>query len=148
MKNSSKILRFFLFADDTSAFLTGKYIKEIEEIYTQELKNVVTWLNANKLSLNTDKSNCILFRGLKRNKKHNIAIKINNAEIKEKEYKKYLGVLTDNKVSWIHHIKHANLKVSKGIGILAKLRQFVSKDLLQKLFFAFIERHSDYGLLI
>lgn len=48
MKNSSKILRFFLFADDTSAYLLGNNIKEREKIYTQELKNVLTWLNANK----------------------------------------------------------------------------------------------------
>ena len=61
IKNFSKKLRFFLFADDTSAYLACKSIKEIEKINTQELKNVVTWLNANKLSLNADKSNCILF---------------------------------------------------------------------------------------
>ena len=56
-----------------------KYIKEIEKIYTQKLENVVTWLNIDKLSLNKDKSNCILFRGPRKNIKHSIAIKINNA---------------------------------------------------------------------
>lgn len=46
---SSKILRFFLFADDTSVYLLGNNIKEREKnICTQELKNVLTWLNANK----------------------------------------------------------------------------------------------------
>ena len=114
---TSKMLRFVIFADDTSTYLAGKNIKE--KIYTQELKNVVTWLNGNKLSLSTDKSNCILFWGPRRNIKHNTTIEINNVEIKEKEYRKSLGVLIDKKVSWIHHIKRAN--PSKGIGILTKL---------------------------
>ena len=78
--------------------LALKSVKEIEIIYTQELKNFVSWLNANKLSLNTDESNCILLRGPRRNIKHNVAIKINSVEIKGKEYTKYLGVLIENKV--------------------------------------------------
>ena len=141
-------LRFFLFTNKTSAYLAGNNIKEILKIYTQELKALVTWLNAIKLSLNTDKSNFTLFGGPRRNIKHNITIKINNVEIKEKEYTKHIGVLIVKGISWFHHIKHANRKVSKGIGILTKLRQFVSKDVLLKLLFAFIQPHLDYGLLI
>ena len=34
--------------------------------------------------------------------KHNITIKINNVEIKEKEHTKYFGVLIGNKVSRIN----------------------------------------------
>ena len=142
----SFFLRFFLFTDDTSAYLAGNNIMEILKIYTQELKALVTRLNAIKLSLNTDKSNFTLFGGPRRT--HNITIKINNVEIKEKEYTKHIGVLIVKGISWFHHIKHANRKVSKGIVILTKLRQFVSKDVLLKLLFAFIQPHLDYGLLI
>ena len=115
IKNSSKILIFFLFAYDTSTYSSGKYLSEIQVTYNQELEKVVTWLKANKLTLNTDKSNFVLFHGPKRKMENNIDIKINGTKIKEKEYTKYLGVLIDNRVSWVHHIRHANLKVSKGI---------------------------------
>ena len=57
IKNSSKILNFFLFADDTSTLLINKKIEEIEKIYNEELRHVSEWLNANKLSLNIGKSN-------------------------------------------------------------------------------------------
>ena len=56
IKNSSKILKFFLFADDTSTLLTSKNIQEIENIYNKELSAVAEWLNANKLTLNVKKS--------------------------------------------------------------------------------------------
>ena len=62
IKNSSKILNFFLLADDTSTLLIKK-IEEIEKIYNEELRHVSEWLNANKLSLNMRKSNLILFHG-------------------------------------------------------------------------------------
>ena len=40
IKNSSKISKFFLFADDTSTLLINKNVEEIEKIYNEELRNV------------------------------------------------------------------------------------------------------------
>ena len=147
IKNSSKILNFFLFADDTSTLLTSKNIQEIENIYKKELSAVAEWLNANKLTLNVKKSNLILFRN---NKKpaENLKIKIKGGQIEEKEFTKYLGLLIDNKLTWNYHIKHANLKISKGTGILTKLRRYLSKEILRTLFYASVQPHLDYGLLV
>ena len=75
-------------------------------------------------------------------------IKIKGEQIQEKEYTKYLGILIDNKLSWNHHIKHANLKISKGIGILTKLRRYLLTGVLRALFYAFVQPHIDYGLLV
>ena len=68
-------------------------------------------------------------------------IKIKGEQIQEKEYKRYLEILIDNKLSWNCHIKHANLKISKGIRILTKLRRYLSKCVLRTLFYAFVEIH-------
>ena len=72
IKNSSLILKFFLFADDTSTLLINKNIKEIEKTYNKELDNVKNWLDSNKLSLNMDKSNLVLSQ---KNKRH-VTIKL------------------------------------------------------------------------
>ena len=40
IKNSSKILNFFLFADETSNLLINKKVEEIEKIYNEELTHV------------------------------------------------------------------------------------------------------------
>ena len=45
IKNSSLILKFFLFADDRSTLLINKDIKEIEKTYNKELENVKNWLD-------------------------------------------------------------------------------------------------------
>ena len=55
------LLSCYLFVDHTSTLLTGQNTNNIEILYNQELKKLVDWLNANKLTLNIDKSNVVLF---------------------------------------------------------------------------------------
>ena len=42
--------------------------------------------------------------------------------IKEKDYTRYVGILIDKILSWSNHIKYVNIKISKGIAILYKMR--------------------------
>ena len=50
-------------------------------------------------------------------------------------------------MQWNCYIKHTNLKISKGIGILTKLRR-LSKGVLRTLFYAFVQPRIDYGLVV
>ena len=113
IKNSSLILNFFLFADDRSTLLINNDIEEIEKTYNKELENVKNWLDSNKLSLNVDKWNLVVFRKNKRKVTIKLNIKMMGEQLKEKEFIKYLGILIDNKLTWSHHINHIKLKISK-----------------------------------
>ena len=147
IKKSSTILKFHLFADDTSTLFSHKSLQVIEQTYNAELFKVSQWLISNKLSLNVSKSVMIIFNTKQKKTTHKINIKINNEQIQEKEYTKYLGILIDKHLNWSQHIHHVNLKLSRGIGILAKLRHFVSKKTLKSLYYSFIQPHVDYGLI-
>ena len=65
----------------------------------------------------------------------------------QKGYIKYLGVILDKNLNWKPHIQHVNMKISKGIGILAKMRHFVPAQILRNLYFAFIAPHVNYGII-
>ena len=58
------------------------------------------------------------------------------------------GVIIDNKLSWVNHIDHVNIKLSKEIGLLARLRQFVSENTLKNLYNVLIQPHIDYELIL
>ena len=131
---SSNILQFHLFADDTSIFLAHENLKYIENTLNTELRNVSNWLNANKLTLNASKSNYIIFHPAQK-KSHAINLKINKKTLTEKQNSKYLGVILDNHISWRNHINHVNLKLSKSIGIISKLRDTMSQTIFSELFF-------------
>ena len=60
--NDSDILFSLLFADDTSVFIQGDQLDDIANKMNIELKKLVAWLNANKLSLNIDKTQYMIFR--------------------------------------------------------------------------------------
>ncbi len=62
IEKSSDLLKFYLFADDTSVFYSDKSIDKIQQIVNSELQNIYNWLLANKLSLNVKKTKVLLFR--------------------------------------------------------------------------------------
>ena len=113
--------------------------------YLGELQKVSAWLLANKLSLNISKSNFLLISSRKTDK--SIKLKINSKDLKQENYTKYLGVIIDNNLNWKLHIKQINLKLSKGIGVLYKLRHLVPKQSLKTLYSSFIQSHVLYGIL-
>ena len=59
--NCSKVLDFPLFADDANLFYKHNNIDILESNLNYELSRVHSWLCANKLSLNIDKSNFVVF---------------------------------------------------------------------------------------
>ena len=60
ISESSK-LSFLMFADDTNLFHSHKNLAMLSQIANQELGKVANWLGANKLSLNVNKMQYIIF---------------------------------------------------------------------------------------
>ena len=95
------------------------------------------WLQANKLTLNTDKTNCMVFHRA-RIKSKSRKILISNNAIDEVKSTKFLGVIIDDKLKWTEHIQSIKNKMSKSIGILIKIRQYLDKVTLKNLYFTFV----------
>ena len=51
-----------------------------------------------------------------------------------KDYVKYLGILIDKNLIWKGHIDLIALKISKTIGMIAKLRHFVFLSIIVRLY--------------
>ena len=83
---------------------------------------------SNKLSLNVGKSCFLNFSLL--HTKTDLNIRMANKLLEHKKVTKYLGVLIDDKLSWKEHIQSINMKLRKGIGILHKLKDFVTRATL------------------
>ena len=142
---SSSILKFFLFADDTTIFFSSKPSTSIEKILNTELTKVNNWLISNKLSLNVGKSCFLKFSLL--HQQPNITVKIANKPLIQKRVTKYLGVLIDDKLLWKDHIQTINTKLRKGIGILSSIKDFVTRSTLKSLYYSFIHPFIDYNIL-
>ena len=64
-----------------------------------------------------------------------------------KTYVKYLGLLLDDNLSWKPHIDYISTKISKGIGIIARLRHLVPFSTLLNIYRSLIEPYISYGLV-
>ena len=49
LQNISKILNFYLFADDTNSYYENDSLEEMEKIINIELKKLSLWLRINRL---------------------------------------------------------------------------------------------------
>ena len=96
LPNISKILNFYLFADDTNIYYESNSLNELEKTVNKELSKLYLWLNVNRLSLNIDKTNFIIFHPFNKPSKKQVTIKINKKALNEKECIKYLGVIIDS----------------------------------------------------
>ena len=127
--NQHKVFDFHLFADDTSFFMSHEKLETLESEANNELVKISDWLIANKLSLNTKKSNFSTIYPKNKMINRKMEIFINNETLTEGQTVKYLGVLIGNKLSWKAHIQQNNLKISKCIGILANIRHHAPKNI-------------------
>ena len=137
-----------MFADDTNLFYSNKNIKILFKEMNIELKNISEWLRANKLSINIDKTNFILFHN-SRDKDH-FPLKlptlcINDAPIKQVVSTKFLGVQIDENINWTHHITLTENKLAKQLGLLYKAQPFLNRKSMINLYFSFIHTYINYG---
>ena len=63
-----------------------------------------------------------------------------------KDHVEYLGVLLDSNLSWKSRIDNVALKVSRPVGVVARLRHFVPRTTLLNIYQSLILPYLTYGL--
>ena len=86
----------------------------------RELKKVKKWLDANKLTLNIDNTNFVIFHSPQKKIAEQIIIKFMKKKIQWKISVKFLGVLLHSNLRWKSHIIELSKKLSRIIGIFVK----------------------------
>ena len=104
LPQSSKKLSSYLFANDTNIYFESENLCQLEKVVNNELKHVKKWLYVNKLALNVDKTNLIIFHSRQRSLSKTVNIKIGKVHVKQAKYVKFLGLLLDENLSWMYHL--------------------------------------------
>ena len=146
--NVSKIFEAISLADDTNLFFSHKNIKEFSHTANLELNKVFIRFNANKLSLNKDKTKYTLFQDAR--EKDHIPLKLPSLFIDDKQIKritsiKYLGVLIDEHLTCKENLTVVENEVSKNLGLLSRARVVLYSMALKNLYFPFIHSYLNYG---
>ncbi len=130
---------------------------------TNELQKIAVWFRANKKAVNTSKTKFIVFRthGKRINPEECVLYFNNNEpgqpvdpnliypiyricnEGQEKCFK-LLGVMFNEYLSFDAHISHICVKISKSLFCINRIKNFVNKNSLLKLYYAMVHSHLAY----
>jgi hypothetical protein len=142
---SSNTFNFILYADDTN-LLTSLRDLSNDDI-NSGLKDVSDWLALNKLSLNINKTNYLIFhRPRARNTVLNL--QINGINLERVKNFNFLGININEHLSWKHHCDTLANKLSKTIGVLNKLKNTLPFFIMRTLYYSLFQSHLNYGLLV
>ena len=114
----------------------------------KELKNVSTWLKANMLSINIDKTKGIIFYPT--SKKPFMSTKfpelsINRITLERETVTKFLDVIIDQNVTWKAHINKISTNISKSIVICYRATLIIRRKELNQLYFLFVHSYLNYA---
>ncbi len=163
-------LFMLMFADDTSAFKSGKNLLELTEQMNIEINKMAVWFRANKMSVNVEKTKFIIFRNHGKKITHGEAIlkfdanepdspydvdKVYNLERiyndhpdKNKQTYKLLGIYLDEFLNFNAHTNILCNKLSKSLYCINRAKNFLNIKNLKILYYALIHSHLNYCSII
>ena len=97
----SNIYDLFLFADDTNLFFSDFDFPTLMNLINSEILNLSNWFKANKLSLNIQKSNYVIFKTRQQKRDEFILnIEMNGFKMNQVKEVNFLGVILNETLSW------------------------------------------------
>ncbi len=122
----------------------------LETILNSDLKNIHQWIVANKLTLNVGKTEYMIIgtRQKLKNFSREMNINIGGKNVTQVVSKKALGIIIHDESRWDEQIDNISKKVSQGIGMLRRAKQFVKRETLQFLYNSMVQPYFEYCSLV
>ena len=149
LNQAIKFSRVHHFAENTNLLLVNNFLKKISNHINHDLKLLTTWLRANRISLNTSKTEILLFRPKsKRNITKHLNFRISGQCVPQTTQVKYLGLTMNEHLDWDLYFSQLKKKLNREIGLLAKIRHLTPKQLLKILYSSLFNSNLIYGCKI
>ena len=133
-----------LYADDSVLTLAHKDVLSLQNNINQELHKIEKWFCINKLSINLNKTNFLLFTNCSASPKFNM--KFASSSIKRCDSVKYLRGYLDDKLSWNRYIGYLITKLSSACAIFYKLRNLLPTNILISVYYSIVYSHLQYAV--
>ena len=99
LNQAIKFCKVHHFADDTNLLCLSNSVKKMNKLVNADLKDLLNWLNANKISLNVKKAEMIIFKSMQEKLEGDLKIKLCGKRLYHTESIKYLGVKIDTNLT-------------------------------------------------
>ena len=145
LTNTSDKFKYTLFADDSTlsySFDPRCELLESHAVINSELSKIHNWLSINRIKVNVDKTNYVLFN-------YRMAIDfptiaIGGEEVSRVDRVKFLGVIFDENLKFGDHVNYIGCKISKTVGLLNRLKHCLPDKVLLSLYDSLITPYLTY----
>ena len=142
--NVSTLVHFLMFADDTNLFISSLSTESLSVIANTVLAKLAKWFGLNKLSLNVNKTNYILFHSYQKKLLTQIKLTIDNFSIEQTDKTTFLGIIINhNYLTWTDRNPLLKNKISKNVGVIRRIRKNLPLYTLRMLYYALINPFFD-----
>ena len=132
------------FADNTNITLSDSSQETLAERVNYDLRKLSMWLRANKLSLNIEKTELLVFRRQNTTLNNSFKIKLDGKTLFPANSVKYFGALLDEHLTSCPQISYVQMKINRVIGIISKLRYQANIYVLKTVYHSLFGTHLLY----
>lgn len=146
------------YADDTALIVHGRDWKEAQFCTELALREIMTWLDDNLLTLNVDKTKYITFSHRTNTQPSSDFTvvahtcdhpgKCSCPKLTRTTSIKYLGLIIDNSLKWSAHIDQLTARTRKLMPTFRKLRNSADRDTLLCVYFALVQSLLQYCVVV
>ena len=129
-----------LYADDTTHYASDVSPTVLQYIINSDLSVLSRWFSMNFLQINAAKTQAIAIGP----SSYQYDFHLNDSNVHTKDTLKILGVVLDSKLTFKAHIKQQLNKGCAKASALRRIRKFISKDVLVRLYKAYVLPHLEY----
>lgn len=126
--------RVILFADDTTALERSNDLQDLRGRVERSRDGIVRWFTENRLSVNSAKTQSIIFS-------------LRKQPSKACESVKYLGIYLDSGLRWEEHVNHLVKRLNKSIYLIRNLVKLVDVNTVFSAYYACFYSHMSYGII-
>ena len=136
LNHTIKYCKVHHFANDTNLLHFNSSTKKLYSLVNLDMKHVSVWLNGNKIFLNVQNTELVIFKKNRKMLYHEIKIKLNRKNLYPTPIVKYLWVKSDENLNWHHHKDDQATKLNSANALLFKIRKCVNQKVLRSIYFA------------
>ena len=153
--------KFVLYADDTNIFISGPSKEKTFLKANKILKIVSSYMKSNLLHINMSKccymhfqptstidETCARTRPYLLSNDESRSIILNGIKIDQVSSTKFLGVIIDEKLSWVAHKENLVKKLRSITGAISRIRNSIPSDYYKNIYSSLFESHLGYGITV
>ena len=105
-------------------------------------------LSANKISVNVEKTELVIFKSPRKLLLDEMKIKLNGKKSYSSNSVKYLGIKIDRFLHWRDQVNSIAVKRNRVNALLLKIRNHVNTKTLRNIYFAIFDSHLSYSCIV